>query len=97
MFNLTFDTSRLGNLCASFDVRRLRVFGSVARGEARVESDIDILVDFSTKKGLLDLISLERSLADIFHRQVDLLTESAISPHLRDRILAEAVSIYEAR
>jgi len=72
------------------------VFGSMARGEATEQSDIDLLVKFSKRKSLLALVRLERELSAALGRKVDLLTEAAISPYLRDRIKREIRVIYEA-
>ena len=72
------------------------VFGSMARGEATNRSDIDLLVKFSKRKSLLALVKLERELSTILGRKVDLLTEAAISPYLRERIMHDLQVIYEA-
>jgi len=72
------------------------VFGSVARGEDRPDSDVDLLVRFAKGKSLLGLVRLERELTAALGRKVDLLTESALSPFLRDRILRELRVLYEA-
>ena len=93
---LPLDVHKLTEICRQNDVTRLRVFGSIARGEAAEASDIDLLVDFSKRKSLLALVALERHMADVLGRDVDLLTESAISPYLRDRIERDARAIYEA-
>ena len=74
----------------------LGVFGSVARGEATAQSDVDLLVEFSNRKSLLPVISLERQLSDALGRKVDVLTEAALSPYLRSRILRDLTVIYEA-
>jgi predicted nucleotidyltransferase len=71
------------------------VFGSTARGEANDQSDIDLLVEFSQRKSLLAMVALERQLATALGRKVDLLTEAAISPYLRERILGDLQVIYE--
>ena len=89
------DTNKLAALCARLGIRRLSVFGSVARGEERPESDIDLLAEFSERVTLLDLVRAERELADELGRRVDLLTPAALSPHLRDRIQSEARVLYE--
>jgi hypothetical protein len=68
----------------------------MARGEAGEASDIDLLVEFSRRKSLLALVSLERMISAALGRKVDLLTEAAISPYLRDRIKNELQVIYEA-
>ena len=93
---LPFDVKRLIEICRQNDVSKVGLFGSMARGEANEQSDIDLLVDFSKRKSLIDLGALENQLTDALGRKVDLLTEPAISPYLRDRILADLKVIYEA-
>ncbi len=92
-----FDVKPLVELCRQNDVSMVGVFGSMARGEATPESDIDLLVKFSKRKSLLDMVRLERELSTALGRKVDLLTEAAISPYLRDRIMREVRVIYETR
>jgi len=91
-----FDINRLIEICQQNDVAMVGVFGSMARGEATEQSDIDLLVKFSKRKSLLALVRLERELSAALGRKVDLLTEAAISPYLRDRIKREIRVIYEA-
>lgn len=93
---LPFDTNRLIEICRKNDVAMIGVFGSAARGESTKQSDIDLLVKFSKRKSLLDHVRLERELSDALGRKIDLLTESAISQYLRERILQELEVIYEA-
>ena len=95
MVTLPFDTKKLIEICRENDVSKIGVFGSVARGEANDESDIDLLVEFSRRKSLLALVALERQLGTALGRKVDLLTEAAISPYLRERILNDLQVIYE--
>ena len=70
-------------------VRRLGVFGSVARGEAGPDSDVDILVEFDVLPDLYEFAALRDRLAEIVGRPVDLVTPSALKPRLRSRILDE--------
>jgi predicted nucleotidyltransferase len=72
------------------------IFGSTARVEATESSDIDLVVKLSKPKSLLSLVRLERNLSEALGKKVDLLTEGAISPYLKDRILKELMVIYEA-
>jgi len=96
MTALSFDTNKLIEICRQNDVSKIGVFGSTARGEANEQSDIDLLIEFSRRKSLLAVVALERQLATALGRKVDLLTEAAISPYLRERILADLQVIYEA-
>ncbi|MBW1795258.1 MAG: nucleotidyltransferase family protein [Deltaproteobacteria bacterium] len=93
---LAFDTTKLIEICRKNDAAMIGVFGSMARGEATPESDIDLLLRFSKRKSLLALVRLERELSSALGRKVELLTEAAISPYLRDRIKQELAVIYEA-
>lgn len=70
-------------------VRRLGVYGSVARGEAGPESDVDVLVEFETVPDLYEFAALRDRLAEILGRPVDLVTPQALKPRLRSRVLDE--------
>lgn len=84
------------SLLGEFGVSRLSLFGSFARGEAREESDIDLLVEFKRPIGLFEFARLQRELGDRLGRPVELVTPAALKPQLRDRILAEAVFVASA-
>jgi uncharacterized protein len=74
-------------------VRRAAVFGSFARGEARAESDVDLLVEFEPDRSLLDLVDLRQTLSVLLGRDADVVTYASIHPALRTRILREQVEI----
>ncbi|MEK9502345.1 nucleotidyltransferase family protein [Gaopeijia maritima] len=74
-------------------VTRASVFGSVARGEATPESDVDFLVEFEKGRSLLDLSGLRLDLQDVLGLDVDVATPASLHPEMRDRILAELVRI----
>lgn len=71
----------------------VRVFGSVARGEADEASDVDFLVDLQPGRTLLDLGGLLMDLEGILGRPVDVVTEKGLRPRLRERVLREAVNL----
>ena len=76
-----------------YEVAKASLFGSFARGEAKEDSDLDLLVEFKGKKSLLDLAGLKIKLEELLHRKVDVLTYKSLHPLLRDRILAEQKEI----
>lgn len=82
-------------LASEFGVTELAVFGSVARAEARPDSDVDVLVDFdpAVGVGLFELVELQGRLAQLLGRRVDLVMREGVRRQLRDRILGEAVRV----
>ncbi|MEW6482621.1 MAG: nucleotidyltransferase family protein [bacterium] len=85
---------KITRLLKSRGVRKVDVFGSYVRGEEKPESDIDIIVEFSERKSLLELVRIERELSEVLGIKVDLLTEKSISPYLIDTIKKEMMVIY---
>ena len=74
-----------------YGASRIRVFGSVARGDADEASDIDFLVELEAGRSLLDLGGLQFELETLLGRSVDVVTERGLKARVRDRILREAV------
>ena len=84
----------LNGLAAQFGASQLRVFGSVARGEESAESDVDFLVVMPVGYDLFtQRMPLTQGLRDLLRRNVDLIPEHELNPHLRSHILDEAISI----
>lgn len=77
-------------LAARHGARNLRVFGSVARGDADERSDVDFLVDMDVGRSLLDMGALLMDLEDLLGCDVDVVTESGLRDRVRPRALAEA-------
>ena len=77
----------LANRCKAENVR---VFGSVARGEANEDSDLDLLVHFRDGASLFDLIDLKEEAEKLLGLDVDVVSDGGLSPYLKDRILNEA-------
>ncbi|MBM3598664.1 MAG: nucleotidyltransferase family protein [Alphaproteobacteria bacterium] len=85
--------SEILSLAARHGASHVRVFGSTARGEAGPDSDIDLLVAMDPRRSLVDHIALAQDLEDLLGRRIDLVTEAALNPLIRDRVLAQAVAL----
>jgi uncharacterized protein len=83
--------------CARNRIRKLSLFGSVLTDRFRAESDVDILVEFEpdARIGYLGLAGLELELTELIGRKVDLRTPAELSRHFREKVLAEALVLYE--
>lgn len=95
--DLSVDEGRLIQTCVQFGVVELSVFGSVGRGEARDESDLDLLYVLAPGQHLgFSINRLEDELTALFGRQVDLVSKAALHEAIRDDVLAEARTFYAA-
>jgi uncharacterized protein len=74
-------------------VSRASIFGSIASGTANKSSDLDLLVEFSGEKSLLDLVSLKLDLEEEIDRKVDVLTYRALHPLIRERVLKQEIRV----
>lgn len=92
------DPVRLAEICRRYQVHQLSVFGSVARGQMRADSDVDLLVEFSpaAEIGLIKYAGLMLALSELLGRRVDLVSKPALRPLLREGILREAQLLYAA-
>lgn len=79
-------------LAERYGAHNVRVFGSVARGEAGPESDIDLLVDFDAHT-MTQRVMLIQELADLLGYRVDVVSEKSLRSHLRPNVLKDAVSL----
>lgn len=80
-------------IAARHGARNVRVFGSVSRGEADEDSDIDLLVSFDPETGLLQHAALIRELRALLGRPVDVVDDDGLRPRMRDRVLNEATPL----
>ena len=80
-------------LAAKHGAKNVRIFGSVARGEADAVSDLDVLVDLEPGRSLLDLGGLLMDLQDLLGRKIDVVTEKGLRARIRERVLKEAVAL----
>lgn len=74
-------------------VNKLRVFGSLARGQAETASDVDLLVDLKPGRTLVDLAAFRREATEILDMPVDVATEDMLKERIRDTVLAEALPL----
>lgn len=81
------------SLAAKHGAKNVRVFGSVARGDARPDSDIDLLIDLDPDRSILDRIGLKYDLEDLLGRKVDVVTEKALHAYIRPKVLRQAVAL----
>jgi len=75
------------------DVKRASLFGSFVRGETKEDSDLDLLIEFSGTKSLLDLARLKLEIEETFQFPVDVLTFNSVHPLLKEHIINEQVAI----
>lgn len=93
----TVDLNLIKPILESNDVEFAGVFGLFLRGEVEESSDIDILVRLGKPLSFLQLIRLERVIAEKIGKAVDLVTEDSLSPFIRDEVLHDVKPIYEKR
>lgn len=88
----------LADLCRRHGIARLSLFGSVLREDFGPDSDVDILIEFlpGVRCGLLGMARIERELAELIGRAVDLRTPGDLSRYFRERVVQEAVQQYAA-
>lgn len=90
--------ARLRQLCAEHAVSGLWLFGSSVRGEARPDSDVDLLVEYTSDAhaGLIELASLQFELSDLLGKPVDLVPRDGLKPRIRDAVMSEARALFLA-
>lgn len=95
--SLAVDRDGVSEVCARYGVAELAVFGSVVRGAAREDSDVDLLYVLVPGRHLgFSINRLEDELSGLFGRSVDLVSRSALHRAMRDEVLAEARTLYAA-
>ncbi|MDI9616881.1 MAG: nucleotidyltransferase family protein [Methanothrix sp.] len=80
-------------ICEKYGARNVRLFGSVARGEADEKSDVDLLVEMEAGRSLFDLGGLQYELEQLLGCPVDVVTERGLKARIRERVLQEAVPL----
>jgi len=80
-------------IASKYGAYNVRVFGSVARGEARPDSDVDFLVELEPKRSLFDYIALMQDLEELLNRKVDVAEPDNLHELIREKVLNEAVML----
>lgn len=81
------------DIARAHGMTHVRVFGSMARNAETHNSDIDLLVEIDPRRSLLDIIDAKYEIENLTHRQVDIVTEAALSPYIRQEVLRSAVRL----
>jgi predicted nucleotidyltransferase len=84
---------KIRSLARQFHAANPWIFGSVARGESTVDSDVDFVVRFGDNANLLDHIGLRTALVDLLRRPVDVVDETALHWYIRPQILSDAIPV----
>lgn len=93
MGSLKADRGRILAIAEKYGASNVRVFGSVARGEARADSDVDFLVDLGSERSLLDKIGLKQDLEDLLGRGVDIAEVTTLHNRVRKQVLEDAIAL----
>ncbi len=91
--SLQINRDKIVQIAAMYGAQNVRVFGSFARGEATLNSDLDLLINLEAGRSLLDLIAVKQDLEDLLACPVDVVTEASLSPYIREKVLKEAVTL----
>ena len=96
MSGLIINQKRIAEICRNNQIDFVGVFGSVARGEMRPMSDIDLLVRFSpnSKGGYFKLVDVEEEFSRELGRKVDLVTQGSLSKYIKDRVYNDLQIVY---
>lgn len=95
---IAVDTHSIAEFCVKHHIKRLAFFGSVLRDDFRLDSDVDVLVEFEKDRepGLMRLVGLERELSEILGRTADIRTPEDLSRYFRDEVVETADILYAA-
>jgi hypothetical protein len=84
------EVERIRRIATEHGARNIRVFGSQLTDQLRPDSDLDLLIDLAEGRNLLDIVAIKQDLEELLGRRVDVVTEAALSPYIRDEVLATA-------
>ncbi len=85
--------NKILRIAALHGAHNVRVFGSVIRGEASPDSDIDFIIEFEPGRSLFDIVALQEDLENLLGRKVDIVEPEGIHWYIRDKVMGEAVEV----
>jgi len=94
---MSIDNEQLKSVCGREKIIYLGLFGSWARGDSTLKSDVDLLVDFEDIKSYFELARLQQDLESVFKNKVDLVIKNNIKRSLKPYVLKDLVTLYEKR
>lgn len=96
MAALSVDRDTIERFCREHAIRELSLFGSVLREDFRLESDVDVLIEFepAARVTLLDLIRIRDRLSELLGRRADVVTKNSLSRYFRDKVLQSREVLY---
>ncbi|MBI5123553.1 nucleotidyltransferase domain-containing protein [Candidatus Roizmanbacteria bacterium] len=94
---ISFDQNQIENICSEQNIVYLGLFGSQARGEAGINSDVDVLIDFSETKSYFQLAKVQEELENIFQKKIDLVLKPNVKDVLRQNIFKDLKTLYEKK
>jgi predicted nucleotidyltransferase len=81
------------DIAKKYGASNIRIFGSVARGEAGPESDYDFLIELEPDRSAFEIGGLLMDLQDLLGAKVDIVTDKGLNKHIRDKVLKEAIAV----
>lgn len=97
MVKLIYDPDALEEFCSENDISFLGLFGAFSRDEDVEASDVDLLVKFEKPKGFFDLEVIEENISGLLGKEVDLVTEGALSPYIRASVMRDLQPLYNVQ
>lgn len=92
--NIDHYKKQITDICQGSDISYLALFGSHSRGDARSDSDVDLLIDYSTNKSYFDHVRIQRKFSELFGKEVDLVTRRSLHPYIKDHVFKDLKVIY---
>jgi predicted nucleotidyltransferase len=89
--------TQIDQIAKANNISYLALFGSTARGDDDVNSDIDLLVNFDKRLSLLDLVQVERNFSTTFNRPVDLIPQDSLNKYVKPYVVNDLITLYDQR